>query len=259
MKKNIYFYTNLFAWGLVLVLIGNYVFGWTTPTGNPPTSNLSAPINVSSTAQTKTGSLTVEGLLKIGQYSSSPSGSIGELYFDTTANEFKGYKSTGWDSLGGGAGLWALTGSDIYYSDGKVSIGTSTSPTYTLDVVGTGRFTSDLTGSAFYYASDERLKENIQRIDTSLAKIIKLDGISFNWKESGKKSIGLIAQDVEKVFPEIVNTEEETGLKSIEYAKLIAPLIEAIKEQQKMINEQKELIDQQGEQIKTLKVLIEQF
>jgi len=88
---------------------------------------------------------------------------------------------------------------------------------------------------------------------------MKLDGISFDWKESGEKSIGLIAQDVEKVFPEIVNTEEGTGLKSIEYGKLVAPLIEAVKEQQKMIDEQKELIDKQGEEIKALKVSSEQL
>jgi len=87
---------------------------------------------------------------------------------------------------------------------------------------------------------------------------MKLDGISFNWKESGEKSIGLIAQDVEKVFPEIINTEEGTGLKSIEYAKLVAPLIEATKEQQKIIDEQREIINQQGEEIKKLKALFEQ-
>jgi len=86
----------------------------------------------------------------------------------------------------------------------------------------------------------------------------KLEGISFDWKDSGKKSIGLIAQDVEKVFPEIVQTEEGTGLKSIEYGKLVAPLIEAVKEQQKMIDEQKVLINQQGEEIKTLKAWVGQ-
>ena len=139
---------------------------------------------------------------------------------------------------------------------GNVGIGT-TAPGYKLDVAGTGRFTSNLTGLGFFYSSDESLKENVQKIETPLAKIMKLDGISFNWKESGKKSMGLIAQDVEKVFPEIVNTEEETGLKSVEYAKLVAPLIEAVKEQQKMIDEQKELINQQGEEIKILKALFE--
>ena len=62
--------------------------------------------------------------------------------------------------------------------------------------------------------------------------------MSFNWKDSGRTSIGLIAQDVEKIFPEIVSTDE-AGIKSVDYAKLIAPLIEAIKEQQSQIEELK--------------------
>jgi len=59
MNKNIYFYTNLLAWALVLFLIGNYAFGWTTPSATPPGSNLPAPINVSSTAQSKVGYLAI--------------------------------------------------------------------------------------------------------------------------------------------------------------------------------------------------------
>ena len=125
--------------------------------------------------------------------------------------------------------------------------------------LGTNIWTSGtVKATGFFYSSDVTLKKNVQEIETPLAKIMKLDGISFNWKDSGKKSIGLIAQDVVKVFPEIINTDEETGLKTIEYAKLVAPLIEATKEQQKMIDEQRELINQQGEEIKTLKILFEQ-
>ncbi|MBU4022949.1 tail fiber domain-containing protein [Patescibacteria group bacterium] len=88
----------------------------------------------------------------------------------------------------------------------------------------------------FYYASDESLKANIKPIVNGLEKILKLEGVSFDWKDTGKASIGLISQDVEKIFPEIISTDEE-GLKSIEYAKLIAPLIEAMKEQQKEIEQ----------------------
>ncbi|MCD6340372.1 MAG: tail fiber domain-containing protein, partial [Desulfurococcales archaeon] len=101
MKKNIYFYTNLLAWGLVLLLAGNYVFGWTTPTANPPEGDLSAPLDISSTAQTKAGNLTIDSLLRVGRYSSAPTGATGALYYDTTENEFKGYKASSWDSLGG--------------------------------------------------------------------------------------------------------------------------------------------------------------
>ena len=67
-QKNLYFYTNLLAWGLVLLLIGNYVFGWTTPSGDPPGSNLPAPINVGSTEQTKAGNLIIGGSLTTGSF-----------------------------------------------------------------------------------------------------------------------------------------------------------------------------------------------
>ncbi|MDD4998992.1 MAG: hypothetical protein PHH56_00830 [Candidatus Pacebacteria bacterium] len=149
----VYFYTNLLAWTLALLLIGNYAFGWTIPTSNPPGGDLSAPLDVSSTAQTKAGDLTIDGLLKVGRYSSAPIGSIGALYFDTTADEFKGYKSTGWDSIGGGGGgIWTQSGTNIYYSTGNVGIGT-TVPGTSLEVNGKVKapyfITSSIDGDTF--------------------------------------------------------------------------------------------------------------
>jgi len=90
----------------------------------------------------------------------------------------------------------------------------------------------------FYYSSDERLKENIIQINNAVEIIENLEGVSFNWKEGGEKSIGLIAQNVEKVLPELVLTDND-GYKSIQYANLVAVLIEAVKEQQKEIDELK--------------------
>jgi len=110
MKKNMYFSSNFFALVLVLLLAGNYVFGWGLPTAVPPGGDLPAPLDMSSTSQTKTGNLTIDSLLKVGRYISAPTGSTGSLYYDTTANEFRGYKSTGWDNLGGGGtDTWITT------------------------------------------------------------------------------------------------------------------------------------------------------
>jgi hypothetical protein len=64
-----------------------------------------------------------------------------------------------------------------------------------------------------------------------------LDGVSFTWKETGKKSYGMIAQELQKVLPELVS-QENNGL-SVSYLPLIAILIEAVKEQQKQIDELK--------------------
>jgi len=105
-----YFSSNFFALVLVLLLAGNYVFGWGLPTAVPPGGDLPAPLDMSSTSQTKTGNLTIDSLLKIGRYSGEPTASIGSLYYDTTADEFRGYKAGGWDSLGGGGtDTWITT------------------------------------------------------------------------------------------------------------------------------------------------------
>ncbi len=124
----------------------------------------------------------------------------------------------------------------VYFAaDGNVGIGTI-SPNEKLEVAG------NVKAVAFLYSSDARLKENIQKIDSPLEKILKLNGVSFNWKNSGEKGIGLIAQNVEDVFPELVKTDNVSGIKSVGYGNLVAPLIEATKEQQKAIeNLQKEI------------------
>ena len=86
---------------------------------------------------------------------------------------------------------------------------------------------------AFLYNSDRRLKKNIIPLSNSLDKIVSLSGYSFDWKSSGKNDIGVIAQEVEKVFPQIVHENADaagTKYKSVEYGNLVAPIIEAIKE-----------------------------
>jgi hypothetical protein len=98
-----------------------------------------------------------------------------------------------------------------------------------------------------YATSDEKLKDNINLIPNSIEKIKALRGVTFEWneksnKEVGKKEIGVIAQDVEKVLPEIVKTRDN-GYKAVDYQKLTAVLIEAIKEQQKQIDELKAIIN----------------
>ena len=98
--------------------------------------------------------------------------------------------------------------------------------------------TGAVVANSFIYASDRSLKENIKPVENALDKVLNLEGVSFDWKESGESSLGLIAQDVEDVFPEIVHTSDD-GLKSVEYGNLVSPLIEAIKEQQKQIEELK--------------------
>jgi len=84
-----------------------------------------------------------------------------------------------------------------------------------------------------YSSSDERLKDNQKNIDNALEKVESLNGIEFDWNDKQDTftghDVGVIAQEVEKVLPEIVNTRD-TGYKAVKYEKLVPLLIEAIKE-----------------------------
>lgn len=117
--------------------------------------------------------------------------------------------------------------------DGKVGVA-NTAPQYALDVAGTIRG-DNLT------PSDRSLKKNITPLPAdTLTRVRKLDAVTFEWdqrKTSGlskQPQIGLIAQDVEKVFPSLVETDGK-GIKSIHYMGVTAVLLEAVKAQQKRI------------------------
>ena len=94
--------------------------------------------------------------------------------------------------------------------------------------------TGTLSATAFTSTSDERVKTNIRPITNALDITEQLSGVRFNWKENQKPSIGVIAQEVEKVLPELVTQGE---VKSVNYNGIIGVLIEAIKEQQVRIEE----------------------
>ena len=119
--------------------------------------------------------------------------------------------------------------------DTNVGIGT-TSPTYKLDVAGTIRATGDVL--AF---SDRRVKENIKTIENASDKLLKLRGVEYNKIGETKKSIGVIAQEIEEVLPEVVSTDTN-GMKSVAYGNITGVLIEAIKELKAEIEELKKQI-----------------
>ncbi len=83
--------------------------------------------------------------------------------------------------------------------------------------------------------SDIRLKSNIVKISNPLQTIKKLEGVQFTWNKNGKLDYGMIAQQVEKVIPQMVSQKNSTEYKQISYIKLIPFLLESIKELNKRI------------------------
>jgi len=96
-------------------------------------------------------------------------------------------------------------------------------------------YRNPVTGHLVASSSDIRLKENIKPIEEGLDKVMKMRGVNYTWKsdEKHQKKIGLIAQEVEKVLPELVFTNEADGYKGINYGEITAVLIEALKELKK--------------------------
>jgi hypothetical protein len=122
-------------------------------------------------------------------------------------------------------------------ASGNVGIGTN-NPTVSLQVSG------DIIANSIAGSSDARFKYNILPIENPLQKVQQLRGVTFDWKTkefpsrmfSENRAVGFIAQEVEQVLPEVVQTEKTTeGYKSVQYDKVVALLVEAIKEQQKQI------------------------
>ena len=111
-------------------------------------------------------------------------------------------------------------------SSGNIGIGTD-NPSEKLDVNG------NVKAIDFNTTSDENLKDNIRTIKDPLAKVVQIRGVNFDWKETQKPSVGVIAQEVEKVLPELVT---DSGTKTVNYNGLIGLLIEVVKEQQTQIN-----------------------
>jgi hypothetical protein len=99
----------------------------------------------------------------------------------------------------------------------------------------------EIQADVFIYTSDRKLKKNITTIENALEKVEKLRGVDFVWKKNEKKDIGFIAQEVEKILPELVS-EMPNEIKAVQYGNIIPLLVEAIKEQQKEIDELKSLV-----------------
>lgn len=146
-----------------------------------------------------------------------------------------------WATISGGGGGATITNDTTTNATWYPTLSSATSGSYSTAYVSNTKLTFNpstgtLSSTNFTSLSDRSKKENIQRISNATEILQQLRGVEFTWKDSGQKSIGVIAQEVEKVLPELV-MEDECGVKSVAYGNIIGVLIEAIKEQQLRIDE----------------------
>jgi hypothetical protein len=142
-----------------------------------------------------------------------------------TATSFVG---NGSGLTGAGSTVADITANATYYPLFTQTV----SGTVTASGISTAKLTYNpssgtLTATNFSASSDYSLKENIETIQNAINSINNLRGVKYNWKEDGTTSYGLIAQELENVFPELVSTGD---IKTVNYNGIIAVLIEAVKE-----------------------------
>jgi exonuclease VII small subunit len=102
----------------------------------------------------------------------------------------------------------------------------------TLLLDGNLQASGNITALSVTETSDVRLKTNILPLNNALANLMKMRGVTYNWLDKTKpqgNQIGVIAQEVEAIYPEFVHTDDK-GMKSVNYSQMVAVLIEAIKE-----------------------------
>lgn len=137
----------------------------------------------------------------------------------------------------------------------RVGIGT-VDPSQKLHVVGDALVSGTITAAAFVQVSDQRRKKNIEALDTTLDKVMDLKPARYHFKtedDSGSKHFGFIAQELKRVFPEVVSVDPdsgefgpgEEGLHTVSYSELIPVLIKGMQEQQTIIQEEQAANDKQ--------------
>jgi hypothetical protein len=206
------------ATDVLTIKSGNVGIGTTSPNspltvGSAVTTNLSPIINANSTGNRP---------IFVGETSGNKGVMIGY-----TGNDIQGRSGTNFTTNGDLV---------LNYYGGNVGIGTTTT-TEKLTVNG------NVEATAYYYPSDARLKVNIAPVG-GLEVVRGLNGVSFTWRDSGKPGVGFIAQDVERVLPAAVATSPQTGMKSVDYAVIIAPLVEAVKDLDRQVAELRQEVNE---------------
>ncbi len=131
---------------------------------------------------------------------------------------------------------------------------------YTIYGNGNGYLSGSMTASGYYYSSDARLKKDIEPLADSLAKVLKLQPVTYEWKDSSRGAgmqLGFIAQQVQTVVPELVHEDSSTSMLSVDYAKITPLLVGAVQAQQQEIDGLKAQLASQNARLDALEAKLD--
>ncbi len=180
------------------------------------------------------------GSISMGAANGATSGATGALYMGgagiRNVTQINQGPASGQPNLSIFANNLAMTSNtsiDVV-SGSTFNVSTTSGSAATLSIVGRGTADTFEAGK-FIYTSDVNTKENLRPIENALSRVLQLRGMNYDWKGTHGSDMGLIAQDVQKVFPELVTRISDKRL-GVDYPKMIAPIVEAIR-QLKMEND----------------------
>jgi hypothetical protein len=213
---------------------GIYVKAWTTPSGSAGW-NGSAVLRLQQGSTGNNAYIQFRNRADAGDYA-------GILFTDNNTGGYIAFRTyTGGGANNGYNGDYTVYGTytDHIFQNGSSETVDGKTETFRISANGNVRATGDVTAY-----SDRRVKENIITIDNALEKTLLLRGVFYNRTDKDDKSqkIGVIAQEVQDVLPQVVN-EDYNGILSVSYGNITAVLIEAIKEQQLQIEKLQNKLD----------------
>jgi hypothetical protein len=174
---------------------------------------------------------------------------------------------TPWKTFVVGADASGPNNGQFVINDLGAAVGGGGQRRLTITNNGDANFTGNVQANAFYQTSSIRFKKDVEPLSNSLAVVEQLRGVRFAWKDTDQPGLGLIAEEVASVLPEVVAHDVEDGQESaVNYSALVAVLVEAVKEQQaeiaayrdQLAGHQAEALETQAE-LDLLKARVEEF
>jgi len=213
---------NATVGNISVIGVGGQIRGYLTGAIGANVANTGVFTTLTSTSQTNLANTavsslyTTSGIFWTGNGAAYSSGTGGGSGTPGGANTYIQFNDAG--SFNGTSGLTFNKVSNLVSMSGNLTV------------------TNTVTGLHFDNVSDISLKENIVTLENAIDTLQTLNPVSFTWKTDGTKSYGLIAQEVEKIMPDIVHMTDD-NTKTVSYIQIIALLISAVKEQQQQIDE----------------------